>query len=783
MSWAERIIDVLHRRARWLIPLALLAMFGVGVAARSIRVDNSLRVWFVEGDPALVAYDEYKQAFGNDETVVVAAVAPEGIYTPPALERVRAASKRFEGHPRVRRVTSIALGLHVSGSEGNLEVDPLLGDGPITQQDADDLRVKLDANPFFRGTVVGESDTITLILVEPKSSEDFDRERAGLLRELRAIADEELARDGGGVHLGGIGVVYEGLNAASMRDTGIFVTLSYLIILLGLWLMFRRLIWVGLGLLVVTAAIAGTLGIAGLAGRDMNMVTAVLPTLLMTIGILDLVHLVDAYEEGVVANPGVAKARLLAVSLGVVVVPVIFNTFTDVIGFASLISARMSAVRDLGWLSSVGLLLLMIIIPIVAVPAVARFGGRRRLSLGRLAEGATPAPASDEAEGWMRALVLRLHRVAVHHRPLVYVISIALAVGSALGIREIDVDTYTIGFLDEDDPVRRDHDAIEERFGHYIPLEMKVSTPVDRGLKDPDLLRRIEIMEQLFEAHPQVTRATGLPEVVKRNNEVWNDERPGTYLIPGKKGEIGPIAEQLLTYSFDVDGRDHLDDLVTPDYRQTHVTVRTSLPSARGISDIIDSLQMAGDASIAEPATVEPAGYLPLYVRIIQHITSTQVSSFAIAFAMVALVLMLLLRSIRLGLLSLIPNVLPAAMTLGFMGLAGIRLDVATVLIASIALGISVNDTTHLMFRFKHELAATPEDPDGAIRRMLLAVGRPVVGSSLILFAGFSVLLFASVKSVYYFGLLSCVTIATALLAELILTPALLLTLARRRWL
>jgi predicted RND superfamily exporter protein len=761
-TWAERVVDLLHRRARWLIPLTLLAAFGLGVGARTIKVDNSLEVWFVEGDPALVAYDEYKQAFGNDETIVVAAVAPEGIYTPAALERIRTASKRLEAHPKVRRVTSIALGLHVSGSEGAVDVDPLLGDDPITQQDADDLRKKLAANPFFRGTIVGDSDTITLILVDPKSSPDFERERAGILKDVRAIADQELARDGGATHLGGIGVVYEGLNQASLRDSGIFVTLSYIIIFFGLWLLFRRWIWVAVGVLVVTAANVATLGIAGFAGRDMNMVTAVLPTLIMTIGILDLVHLVDSYEE-----EGAGKRRLATV-MALVVVPCIFNTFTDVIGFASLVSAEMSAVRDLGWLASVGLVLLLVIILVVAIPAVARFGGR-----------GAKAKAPTEESGWLRRMILFLLGLATHRRLAVYAAALALAAASAVGITRLDVDTYTIGFLDEDNPVRRDHDAIEARFGRYIPLEMRVTTPAENGLKDPAVLRQLDDMERAFEKVPDVARATGLPEVVKRVNQVWSEERPGTYAIPA---EQGIVAEQLLTYSFDTDGRDHLDDLVTTaDYRTTHVTSRTGLPSARGIKRIIDDLQAAGDASVKAPVTVEPAGYLPLYVRIIQHITNTQVRSFLLAFGMVALIMIILLRSVRLGLLSMIPNVLPAAMTLGLMGFLEIRLDVATVLIAAIAMGISVNDTSHIMFRFKHELAATPADAEGAVRRMMLGTGRPVIAASLILTAGFAVLLFASVKSVYYFGVLSAATTISALFADLILTPALLLSMARRK--
>jgi len=772
--WPARTVAALHRFQRPLMLGLLVAAVTVGAMAGNVRVDNSLEVWFLEDDPALAAYDDYKATYGNDEIITVAATDPVSVYRPAALERIRAASLALENHPAVRRVTSLALGVHAEGvADLELEADPTIEnaavdsggidvatllprEGAITEEMAAALRAKVERDPICVGTIVGQRETMTLLLVEPKTFDDFDSERAAILADVESIAERELRRGGGDVHLGGIGVVYEGLNAASMRDSGVFVSLSYVVILAGLWLLFRRLIWVVVGAGIVTIAVVATIGIAGAAGRDLNMVTAVLPTLLMTIGILDLVHLIDAYEEGAAA--GLDRRRILTASVAGVVVPCLFNTVTDAIGFSALASANMAAIRDLGWLAAVGLLVLVAAMLVFGIPALARFGGRD--SQGRARARGTLLPR----------IVGACHR-ASRRRGAVLAATVALFAFAGLGIARLSVDTYTIGFLDDDSRVRRDHRAIENSFGPFIPLEMTADVR-DGNLKEPERLRALDEVERAFETHPDVARSSGLVDIVKRSNQVWFDESPDAYAVPDDPRVVG---ELLFSYSLQTAGRDHLEAVVDVEgYRRSHITSRTGLPSAKEIQRVIGDLEATAAATTGGDIEVRAAGYLPLYVRIIQHITDTQATSFAIAFALVTLVLMALLRSVRLGLVAMVPNLLPALLTLGFMGWAGIRLDVATVLIAAIAIGISVNDTSHIMFRFKRELAADPDRPDAAIERMLHGAGRAVIASSLILMAGFGVLLLASVKSIAYFGLLSSATILAALAADLIITPTLL---------
>ncbi len=764
-----KLVLLLHRRAVLFISLLVLVAVGLGLFATRIGVDNSLKVWFVEGDPTLTAYEAYKREFGNDELIVIAAPAPEGgIYTPAYLEKVRAASKALQAMPDVRRVQSIAVSLHATNEGEDMVVGPLLPEtGAIGPGEAMLVKDRLAADPQFHGVLVGDTDKVSMILVEPRADDpkasppfDYETARHRIITQVRKIAHAHLDK----AHFGGIGVVYDGLNDAALKDTTLFVTLSYLILLFGLWLTFRRIVWVLIGAAIVSVAVLATMGIAGLAGRDMNMVTGIVPTLIMTVGILDLVHLVEAYEEG--AALGYTKEQILRTTVAVCVVPCIVNSGTDVIGFASFVNAPVGAIRDLGWLVSAGLAILLLAVLVIGVPALARWGGRTRKVIDQ---------ANAPANGVIGRLVLAMLALATRRRNLVLASAVALFGVSVWGMTMLEADTYTIGFLPRDHEVRRDHEAIEKMFGEYVPLEFTVESKPSTF--EPTVLAAIDRTERAFEQHPNIGAVTGLPEIVKQVSKVFSAD-DAEYRIPDKRAGVVQLLDTV--YGQSTDGEDNLNALLDnrAEPHRTHITARSGLPSANTIARTLHELDSRAEAEVST-IDVRPAGYVPLYTKITRNITSAQIQSVGSAFLLVMLVMMLLLRSVKLGFLAMVPNLLPAMMTLGMMGFVGIPLDLATVLIAGIVLGISVNDTSHIMFRYRHELQATPDDPQDALRRMMLGTGRPVVMASLTLLAGFAVLMLASVKSVFYFGLLTTVTTICALFCDLLITPALMLAVSK----
>ncbi len=755
----ERFVETLIRRKWVLIALMLVAVGALGVGAGPwFKADNSVRVWFLEGDSALMAYDEFQAQFGNDEVVIIAVSDPDGVFSPDALARIRAASNRIEKVDKIHKVTSITIGRHIDGDAVEIRTEPLLDDGPIDEAAAAAVRERVAANPAFQGTLIGPDDRMTLIVAQMETVEDIDYERPAVLDEIRKIAKEELNTGDGQSFLGGIGLIYDELNRAVLHDTSVFIGLSYVVILAGLGLIFRRWVWVLLGMAIITLATVASVGVFGVLGRKMNMVTSIMPTLIMTVGIMDLVHLIEAYQEGRPADGGAISRKRLVASLAIVITPCIFNTVTDAIGFLALATAKLGAVRDFGLLAAAGLAILLSISLVLAVPVFARFAGK-------------PAPRRRVGGGALLWVVERLTVYTARHRRAVLGFGAGLAVLAVVGVTMLRVDTYTIEFLDQDHRARRDHEQIQSQFGYYIPLEFTVRAKAEGGVQDPELLRKIERMERAFEKDARISRTTGLPEIVKRINQVVMDGEDGEYRIPDTRAAV---AQELLLYEMDADNE--LSDVVDNDMTLTRVTTIGGMTTARKLQAGIEDLTAIARAELGDDAEITPTGYLPLYTRIVEYVTLAQVTSFSLAFGLVAVMLMVLLRSFRLGLVALVPNLLPTAMTLGLMGALDIRLDVGTVLLASIAIGISVNDTSHLMFRFKEELADTGGDARLALERTMHATGRAVLASSLLLMAGFGVLGFATTTSISNFGLLSAATVLSAVVADLVITPALLLT-------
>jgi len=210
------------------------------------------------------------------------------------------------------------------------------------------------------------------------------------------------------------------------------------------------------------------------------------------------------------------------------------------------------------------------------------------------------------------------------------------------------------------------------------------------------------------------------------------------------------------------------------------VTFGVPMTSAKGWAEIIGRLEGLAKEHLPKGTRVTPGGYLPLYVRMMDYVVDAQVTSFSLAYLLVFVLLGILFRSVVVAAIAMLPNLLPIFLTLGLMGIAGVRLDIATVTIAAVVIGIVVDDTIHFLHRFRHELTESGGDYEEAGRRTLATAGPALVGTSLILACGFAVMALASVKSIMFFGLLSAVAMLGALVADLLVLPALLVTVKPR---
>ncbi len=767
---AERIAaGLIHHRLKALVALLVTAGALAPFSGAAMEPNNALSVWFLASDPAYQAYEAFQDQFGSDEIVAVAVHDPGGIFTAENLALIDEASERIKASDRIRGVTSLSTVLQIGwgdedgDGESDLIIRKMFKHPPAPGAEVDEIRERVMSDPLYREHIITEDARTTLLIVQPANLKDLDAERPLVLADVREVVDEVFGAAGRETAIGGMGVMFDQLNQISNRDAERFLTISGAIIVLILAFTLRRVVAVLAALATIGIALTILVGIYGATGRQMNMVTMILPTLLMTYGIADAIHVVTHWyqERGPLEAAGLDRRAALARSIGYSLTPCFFTSVTTAAGFASLSGSSMAVIRDLGIFAALGVLIAFVVTIVVCSTLFDLFDVR---APGTAATAASDGPARGALAAIGRAVARRPGRVVAAGG--------LVAIVAGVGLSRLEVDTYGIQFLFPADPVHRDHTRIEETFGYYTPMEFLIETNRQDGAKRPDVLAAIDRLERSLEDEVEhVSKTVAVTSVVKRINQSFHDGEEAAYAIP-TDGDA--IAQELIFY--DPDRQDDPQRLVDfPHYRTARLTVKVKNLSAKGWAKILSHAQEKIDAAgFPEWATVRASGYLPLYVLQADYVVESQVESFGLAFVIVFVLVGLICRSAKLAALAVIPNCLPVALVLGLMGLTGIRLDVATVVIAAVALGIAVDDTVHFLFRFRRELLENGGDHERAAEVAVRTAGAAMLGTTVTLTAGFAVMALAGIKSIVFFGALTAFTMVAALAGDLLLLPAFL---------
>ncbi|NLI76003.1 MAG: MMPL family transporter [Candidatus Riflebacteria bacterium] len=844
-----------HTLAVWLVdwrgPLfwitTILLVAGL-YFAQFIRIDNSLEVWFLEDDPTLVGYREFKKIYGNDEIILALVDGGEkGMFTRETLNAVYQASKEIEAdETNFKRVLSVGLAPYIGlRGENELIVEDLMTASAATDAEVETIRQRFLEDPFKRKVLTDLAQRHAVLLIEPVASDEMDARRPVLIEAVK----KTLTRNGLPFQLAGMGVMYDELNQLSMRDGFVFTTVSYVVICLVIFLLFRS--WLYLGM-VVTVMIQGTLcflAIYGMFHQNFNMVTVVLPTLMLILSISDVSYVYNNYcfnIDKVIADKREGLIAVFAECLS----PCLFTSLTNFFGFISIVVSPMQVLRGFGYFAAFSTLAEYALSMVCSAFLLGLMTPKAGMTVRR--------PFADQVETWVRMMPR-------HYKTVMTLLALS-AVFGFWGIAHLQVDTYSMGFLLENNPVRQQSDFVEKTYGNYLPLECRLLTGKPDGIKNVAFLQTLARVHDELEALPEVQKAASIVDVMRKLNEVMSDRpadapttpepgqgegsapgpvpgspattpaSPGTSapaantgttdpatagaappatpapafplpapgqasstssdsadfrhtagpaapaLPPASAGPVMPatyavpdtddkIAQLLMLYESDPDN--DLKSMTDSGYQEARLTVRVPMVSAASLKRLEEAVAGVLHRNF-DPLGVQIVfgGYVPLYARLIGYITNSQVSSFGLALLFIFGAMAVLFRRFSAIWLGVIPNVYPIIMTMGMMGWLGIRLDIATVTIASIALGVAVDDTIHELFLF-FEPSRRHLDPVESISECLIEAGPAVVSTSIIYALGFSALALASIKSVIYFGGLLALTLVFGMLVEITVMPAL----------
>ena len=790
-------IDLLHR---WHYPLLAalalaLALLWPGVRA-AVAVDNSLSIWFLEGDPALRSYRAYQQRFGNDEVVVlVVRDSAHTLLTPANQRRLAALSAALGRLPAVHSVLGPAAARRPAG--GLSGTTPLLAAG----LDSAALRRALARQPTLRDQLFSPDFRTARLLVTLRQLPDFDQRRGAVLAAVREVAGRYFT-PGRAAWLGGVGVVYARLNELSQRDFGFFLGVGYLLMFGVLAALYRRAAWVLYALGIVATATYLTLGVYGALGYRLNLLTVLLPVVIILLGLMDALHVLNEVQQLAALPPALAEAHLppalrrrpLALrALREMLFPCAATMLTNVAGFLALLSSPMPILRTFGLFAGLGIACCLGLTFLLGVWLLPLGGGELKvmsyeLKVGDEAVGskAGTGEVSRPAASLARkprlfnsslltlnsnlrtgAALGRLYGWVLGHRQALSLVSLGLILFFAAGLPRLRADTYTLGYLPAHDPVVREHEAIARYWGPYLPLELLVHPGPGRALGGPEVVRATQRLADSLSRLPGLGRVFGLPTLYRAGLEAR--------LGPGRRPAValGSAGALRLTHERLAADYPELLRLVEDSAGRTgRLTVAGPMLSARQLSRQTAAVQQLARRVLGPAATVEPAGYPPLYAAITQYVTSSQVSSLLWSFAVVLGLVWVLVRSLRLALLTVLPNLFPVLVVLGVMGWAGIALDTATASIAAIVLSLSVDDTVHFIHHYRRQRRQL--GPAAARLATITHVGPAIVLTGAILFSGYAFMTLGSLKTVQLFGLLTAISIVGAMFGELIIFPLLL---------
>lgn len=741
------------------VVLALAATLAAGLGTTRLRSADFLEGHLTADDPQLDTFRRLADEFGGDQVAVFAIACGEPrscveVFEPGVLRMLRELSQIAEAEAGVEEVASLATAGTLVADGGLLHVERLGDDLDPVSIAA--LRARVAEDPLLRGTLVSH-DLRAAALIVNLDDGLTDESRNGLVlrldRELRKIA----VQHGFDLLAGGHSMRVAVADEYVRRDlTALTPAMLVLLAALLAW-MFHNPTAVGITLATVVLPMVWAFGLMCWAGRPLSPVVSTMPILILVVGVTDAVHvLVRVFELRHLHDRVEDVVRTVVRDVGS---PTTVTAITSALGFLSFLAGRIPNLRDFGIFAAVGILGCWLT-TFTFVPACVV------LLRDRIRPRTPPAFALGEA-------VLDGARSLATRRPwlVLGVAGISLLV-AGVGITSIVPENDTMKLFGEGAPIVREERLLRERLRPLDTIEVLYEAPPGASVTDPKVLRRLERAEHVLEERTGVSPVLSILPVLRVAHRELVD---GSLRLPDAPGG----AAQLLLLAEAADP-EAIHRVVTPDHRVARLSAGYAWAGSRSVREDLAALAARLPSRDGDARRWSFTGSLVLSVHMGDVVLESQIASFSTAFLTVFGVLFLFIRSIPLGLLGVVPNAYPVALILGFMGLAQINLDVGTAMIASILIGISVDDTVYFLLNYRRARTGGAGVRD-AVAYTFAVAGKPALFCSAILALGFFVLSFSRFQSLAIFGLLSGIAVLFAAMTEILLMPALLEVLAARR--
>ena len=709
--------------------IALLSLFVFGIATNG-KLVTDLNKYMPSTHPAFMASDAAEELFNIQDSILLVIEHPTSIYNPQTLEKIKKITEelpqKFEEIAE-GKVTSLATADNITSFDGDMEVQPFYTDVPTTEEELASLEASVKANSMINGRNVSLDSTSTLIIAEIAPDSDATSLQKRLIEYAKSWEGPER------LYVAGRPIVEGSLAELGPKDMSIMFPLVILVMIILLYLLLHSVRDTTINMIIVLFGTLFAFGTKTLLGIPIYAVDTMIPVMLIAIGVAYGIHMHNAIQHRVANNPNLSRDQLVQAVLKEMIRPIFMTALTTAIGFMSLMSSEVLPVRYFGLFAAIGVISEMILALILFPASIYLFGIPKNKKSNKIQRGkglATKLQREPKDHRWGALLI--------EHQKMVIVITILIILLGGYGATKVWIDTSFLANFEPDSPIALTDAFVNQKFGGTSSLNIILSSKDEGTFKEPEVLQAMDDLQNRLAKDPMVGATFSLTTFLKQMNLVMHENDKAFETIPESR-EL--VAQYLLLYEFSGDP-ETLEKVVDYDYTKANITFQLKSDSSSVLGNIIALAEEAAPTFAEHGIEISFAGSGYKAFVFSSLLLKGQIISLGLSFIIVVLLLTLLFRNIWVGLAGTVPIAITAVVNFGVMGLLNIPLSSATALISSIAVGIGVDYSIHLLEHYTNSRLQGNSRQE-ATKDTISHTGRAIILNAIAVMGGFAVLLFS----------------------------------------
>ena len=763
MNFWTRVSRIILKNRYLILTLIAIATTFLVFQMKNMRFSYTEANLLPENHEVNIQYNKFLEIFGEEGNLVLLAVKDSSVFTTDKFNAWNSLAKSFDSLPEVEFTLSIADVKKLKKDTKNRKfvLESIYGEKITSQEEVNSIKKELfEKLPFYDNLLYNKkTGTIQTAIYINKEIVNTPVRKAFIFDKLIPIIDRFEKENNLDVRVSGMPYIRT-INAQNIIDEiQLFVLGALFITGIIFFFFFRSYRATFITLLVVTIGVTWAFGFIGLFGYEITVLTALIPPLIIVIGVPNAVFLINKYQQEIKSHGQQAKALQRVISK--IGNATLMTNITTASGFATFVFVKSQLLREFGILASINILSIFVL-ALLIIPIIYSF-----------MEPPKKKHLNHLERRWMENVVDWMEKMVREQRITVYITTVIIIILGIIGLYQIRVSGSLIEDMPKTKAFYKDIKFFENEFGGIMPLEILVDSKKEKGVMKLSTLKRMDKINEVIESFPELSKPVSIVNLVKYSKQAYYKGKPKYYQLPTSQEQ-----NYIFEYTKNSDGNsDMLNNFVDSTGQFARITTFMKDIGTDKMNVIQERLRQIVEKEFpSERYNVSFTGKALVFLKGTNYLIGNLVFSLSLAIFLIALFMAWMFRSFRMILISIIPNMLPLLITAGLMGFFGIPIKPSTILVFSIAFGISVDDTIHFLAKYRQELIANNWKIRKSVYAALRETGVSMFYTSIVLFFGFLVFTVSSFGGTIALGGLVSITLLLAMVSNLLLLPSLLLT-------